>query len=59
MYDHSAYTQIIIKQFIIFSLMYIRMIGKSGKFDDKKIKRSDFTKTKKYFKLITLMLIKY
>ena len=44
---------------MIFSSMYIRMIRKSGKFDGKKIKRSDFTKTKKYFKLITLMLIKY
>ena len=35
------------------------MIRKSGKFDDKKIKRNDFTKTKKYFKSIILMPIKH
>ena len=49
--DHSIFT--------FLSLMYIRMSGKSVNFDDKKIKRRDFYKAKKYFKSIILMLLKY
>ena len=43
--------KIIIKIFLLFSLMYIRMSGKSVSFDDKKIKRSDFYKNKKVFQI--------
>ena len=34
------------------------MNGKNINFDDKKIKKVNFTKTKKYFRQIILMLIK-
>ena len=41
------YTQIIIKNFYFFSLLYIRMNGKNINFDDKKIKKAtSTTKTK-------------
>ena len=43
--------KIIINFFLLFSLMYIRMGGKSVSFDDKKIKRSDFYKNKKVFQI--------
>ena len=43
--------KIIIKIFLLFSLMYIRMSGKSVSFNDKKIKRSDFYKNKKVFQI--------
>ena len=39
--------------------MYIRMSGKNINFDDKKIKKKNFTKTKEHFRQMTLMLIKY
>ena len=43
--------KIILNFFLLFSLMYIRMSGKSVSFDDKKIKRSDFYKNKKVFQI--------
>ena len=36
------YTQIIIKNFFLFTLLYIRMNGKNINFDKKNIKKSDF-----------------
>ena len=46
------YTQIIIKKFYFFSLLYIRMNGKSINFDNKNIKKSDFyNKNKKIFNI--------
>ena len=43
------YTLIIIKQFLLFSLLYIRMNRNSINFDNKKIKKATFIrKTKKY-----------
>ena len=46
------YTQIIIKIFYFFSLLYIRMNGKSINFDNKNIKKSDFyNKNKKIFNI--------
>ena len=35
------------------------MSGKNINFDDKKIKEVTFTKTKKHFRQMTLMLVKY
>ena len=46
------YTQIIIKKFYFFSLLYIRMNGKNINFDNKNIKKSDFhNKNKKIFNI--------
>ena len=46
------YTQIIIKNFYFFSLLYIRMNGKNINFDNKNIKKSDFyNKNKKIFNI--------
>ena len=54
------YTKIIIKtSFAFFSLQYIKMSGRDINFDDKKIKKVSFTKTKKYIVLTALMLITY
>ena len=46
-YDHSAYTQIVIKKYLLFFSLSIRMSGKNVNFGDKKIKKSDFYKNKK------------
>ena len=46
------YTQIIIKIFLLFSLLYIRMNGKNINFDNKNIKKRDFyNKNKKIFNI--------
>ena len=46
------YTTIIIKKFLLFFLLYIRMNGKNINFDNKKIKKSDFyNKNKKMFNI--------
>ena len=46
------YTQIIIKNFYFFSLLYIRMNGKNINFNNEKIKKSDFyNKNKKIFNI--------
>ena len=46
------YTQTIIKEFLLFSLLYIRMNGKNINFDNKNIKKSDFyNKNKKIFNI--------
>ena len=46
------HTQIIIKKIYFFSLLYIRMNGKSINFDNKNIKKSDFyNKNKKIFNI--------
>ena len=49
------YTQIIIKKFLLFFLLSIRMNGKSINFNDKKIKESDFyNKNKKIFNIVDI-----
>ena len=49
------YTQIIIKKFLLFFLLSIRMNGKSINFNDKKIKKSDFyNKNKKIFNIVDI-----
>ena len=46
------YTQIIIKFFLFFSLLYIRMNGKNINFNNKKVKKSDFyNKNKNIFNI--------
>ena len=46
------HTQIIIKNVLLFSLLYIRMNGKNINFDNKNIKKSDFyNKNKKIFNI--------
>ena len=45
-YNHCAYTQIIIKKKNFFSSLYIRMSWNSLNLNDKKIKISDFYKNK-------------
>ena len=47
--NHCAYTQIITKKIYFFSLLYIRMSGKNINFDEKKIEKNDFYKSKKLF----------
>ena len=39
--------KLLLKKFSFFSLQYIRMSGKNINFDDKKIKKVTFIKTKK------------
>ena len=46
-YNHCAYTQVIIKKIHFFSSESIKMSGKNIKFDDKKIEKSDSYKNKK------------
>ena len=46
-YNHYIYTQIIVKNFYFFSLLYIRISGKNINFDVKTIKKSEFYKNKK------------
>ena len=46
------HTQIIIKNVLLFSLLYIRMNGKNINFDNENIKKSDFyNKNKKIFNI--------
>ena len=50
-YNHYAYTLIIIIFVYFFSLMYIRMNGNNINFDDKKIKKTKFYQNKKVFQI--------
>ena len=49
-YDHSLYSQIIIKKILLF-LSCIRTSGKNVNFGDKKLKKSDFYKNNKVIKI--------
>ena len=51
--------KIIIKKFNLFFLQCIRINGKNINFDEKKVKKAFFTKTKEYIVLTILMLIIY
>ena len=50
MYNHCAYTQIIVKKIYSFSSLSIRMSGNRINFNNRKIKKATSTiiKTKKY-----------
>ena len=53
-------SKLLLKIFYFFSLLYVRMNGKSINFDNRSIKKATFTiKTKKYLIQMMLMLIKY
>ena len=51
-YNHCVrIPKLLLKKFYFFSLLYIRMSGKSINFDNNKIKKNDFYKNKKIFNI--------